>query len=402
MEILRNINKNIIDITNANNDIDTGLLKDNIKLYFDNISDKENINNKKREKYYENYENKRVEQNINYDNWLREKTDLMETFKLDKTKTALHNYLKLKPPKYNDKLNLYSYLDIIIDDEKVINMPKQQNIQTIKPKVLPRKADKCPESKKKECKDKGKKCNPDSGRCIKDDKPKDDKPEDDKPEDDKPKDDKPVDDKPKDDKPEDDKPKDDKPVDDKPVDDKPKDDKPKDDKPKDDKPKDDKPKDDKPEDDKPEDDKPKDDKPEDDKCTEAKKKECKDKGKICNPESGRCIKEPVVKTTGKKVAPVPKVAPVVAPVAPVPKVAPVVAPVVPNVAPKVAPKVAPVVPKVAPKVAPVEPKVAPVEPKVVPKVAPVVKLDKCSEDKKKECEIKGKKCNPDSGRCIKK
>ena len=314
MEILRNINKNIIDITNANNDIDSGLLKDNIKLYFDNISDKENISNKKREKYYENYENKRVEQNINYDNWLREKTDLMETFKLDKTKTALHNYLKLKPHKYNDKLNLYSYLDIIIDDEKVINMPKQQNIQTIKPKVLPRKADKCPESKKKECKDKGKKCNPDSGRCIKDDKP--------------------VDDKPKDDKPNDDKPKDDKPNDDKPVDDKPKDDKPKDDKPKD-------------------------DKPEDDKCTEAKKKECKDKGKICNPESGRCIKEPVVKTTGKKVAPV------------------------------------------APKVAPVEPKVAPVAPKVAP-VAPVVKLDKCTEDKKKECEIKGKKCNPDSGRCIKK
>ena len=263
MEILRNINKNIIDITNANNDIDAGLLKNNIKLYFDNISDKENISNKKREKYYENYENKRVEQNINYDNWLREKTDLMETFKLDKTKTALHNYLKLKPPKYNDKLNLYSYLDILIDDdEKGINMPKQQNIQPIKPKILPSKEDKCPESKKKECKEKGKKCNPDSGRCIKDDKPEDDKPE-------------------------------------------------------------------------------------DEKCTEAKKKECKDKGKICNPESGRCIKEPVVKPTGKKVAPK-------------------------------------------------------VEPKVAPVVKPAIKSDKCSEDKKKECEIKGKKCNPDSGRCIKK
>ena len=352
MEILRNINKNIIDITNANNDIDAGLLKNNIKLYFDNISDKENISNKKREKYYEKYENKRVEQNINYDNWLREKTDLMETFKLDKTKTALHNYLKLKPPKYNNNLNLYSYLDIIIDDdEKVINMPKKQNIQPIKPKVLPSKADKCPESKKKECKEKGKKCNPDSGRCIKDDKPANDKPEDDKPVVDKPEDDKPIVDKPEDDKP----------IDDKPIDDKPEDDKPEDDKPEDDKPEDDKPED-------------------DDKCTEAKKKECKDKGKICNPESGRCIKEPVVKTTGKKVAPVPKVAPV----------APKVAPVVPKVAPKVAPQVAPVAPVVAP--------VAP----VAPVVAPVVKLDKCSEDKKKECEIKGKKCNPDSGRCIKK
>ena len=292
MEILRNINKNIIDITNANNDIDAGLLKNNIKLYFDNISDKENISNKKREKYYENYENKRVEQNINYDNWLREKTDLMETFKLDKTKTALHNYLKLKQPKYNNNLNLYSYLDIIIDDEKVINMPKQQNIQPIKPKVLPSKADKCPESKKKECEEKGKKCNPDSGRCIKDDKPADDKQDDDKPVDDKPADDKPVDDKQDDDK------------------------------------------------------------QDDDKCTEAKKKECKDKGKICNPESGRCIKEPVVKQVVK------------------PKVAPVVKP--------------------------------DVEPKVAPVVKPAIKSDKCSEAKKKECEIKGKKCNPDSGRCIKK
>ena len=291
MEILRNINKNIIDITNANNDIDAGLLKNNIKLYFDHISDKENISNKKREKYYENYENKRVEQNINYDNWLREKTDLMETFKLDKTKTALHNYLKLKPPKYNNNLNLYSYMDIIIDDEKVINMPRQQNIQPIKPKVLPSKADKCPESKKKECKEKGKKCNPDSGRCIKDDKPADDKPA-------------------------------------------------------------------------------------DDKCTEAKKKECKDKGKICNPESGRCIKEPVVKQVVK-----PKVVPVVKQVVK-PKVVPVVKPVV---EPKVDPVVKPVV-----------------EPKVVPVVKPAIKSDKCSEAKKKECEIKGKKCNPDSGRCIKK
>jgi len=303
MEILRNINKNIIDITNANNNIDTELLKKNIKLYFDNISDKENISNKKREKYYENYENKRVEQNINYDNWLREKTDLMETFKLDKTKTALHNYLKLKPPKYNNNLNLYSYLDIIIDDDNVINIPKQQNIQSIKPKVLPSKADKCPESKKKECKEKGKKCNPDSGRCFKDDKQVDDKPEDDKPVDDKPVDDKAVDDKPEDDKAE-------------------------------------------------------------DKCTELKKKECKDKGKICNPVTGRCIKEPVVK---------PVVKPVVAPV-----VTPVVTPVV---APVVTPVVAPV---------------------VTTSVAPVVKPDKCSEDKKKECEIKGKKCNPESGRCIKK
>ena len=53
MEILRSIEKNIIDITNANNDIDADMLK-NIKSYFEKMADKENINNMKRDKYYEN------------------------------------------------------------------------------------------------------------------------------------------------------------------------------------------------------------------------------------------------------------------------------------------------------------------------------------------------------------
>ena len=35
MEILRSIEKNIIDITNANNDIDAEMLKKNIKSYFE-------------------------------------------------------------------------------------------------------------------------------------------------------------------------------------------------------------------------------------------------------------------------------------------------------------------------------------------------------------------------------
>ena len=118
MEILRSIEKNIIDITNANNDIDTDMLKKNIKLYFKKIADKENINNIKKDKYYEEYENKRVEQHINYDNYLREKAELMEIFKNNKTKTALHNYLKLKTPKYNN-LTLYSYLDVKIAEENI-------------------------------------------------------------------------------------------------------------------------------------------------------------------------------------------------------------------------------------------------------------------------------------------
>ena len=255
MEILRSIEKNIIDITNANNDIDADMLKKNIKSYFEKMADKENINNMKRDKYYEEYENKRVEQHINYDNYLREKAELMETFKNDKTKTALHNYLRLKPPKY-DNLALYSYLDVKIEEEKPV-VKKEE-------KPVVKKLDKCTPAKKAECEKKGKKCNPDSGRCVKSDKPADK-------------------------------------VEDKPAD------------------------------------------KVDDKCTEAKKAECEKKGKKCNPDSGRCVKsdKPSAKVEDKPSA------------------------------------------------------------KVEDKPSAKVE-DKCTEAKKAECEKKGKKCNPDTGRCIKK
>ena len=141
----------------------------------------------KRDKYYEEYENKRVEQHINYDNYLREKAELMETFKNDKTKTALHNYLKLKPPKY-DNLTLYSYLDVKIAEEKPVvkqeakPVVKQEAKPVVKQEAKPvvKQVDKCTPAKKAECEKKGKKCNPGSGRCVKDDKPavKEDKVED--------------------------------------------------------------------------------------------------------------------------------------------------------------------------------------------------------------------------------
>ena len=269
MEILRSIEKNIIDITNANNDIDADMLKKNIKSYFEKMADKENINNMKRDKYYEEYENKRVEQHINYDNYLREKAELMETFKNDKTKTALHNYLKLKPPKY-DNITLYSYLDVKIAEEKPVIKREDKPMAKREDKPVVKRVDKCTPAKIAECEKKGKKCNPSSGRCVKEDKPdaKEDKPAakvEDKPA-------AKVEDKPAakvDDKPA-------AKVEDKPaakVDDKPA---------------------------------AKEDKVEDnpvakveekpaakveDKCTEAKKAECEKKGKNCNPSSGRCIKK---------------------------------------------------------------------------------------------------------------
>ena len=251
MEILRSIEKNIIDITNANNDIDADMLKKNVKTYFEKIADKENINNMKRDKYYEEYENKRVEQHINYDNYLREKAELMETFKNDKTKTALHNYLKLKPPKY-DNITLYSYLDVKIAEEKPVIKREDKPMAKQEEKPVVKQVDKCTPAKIAECEKKGKKCNPSSGRCVKEEKPAakvEEKPAAEVEE-------KPaakVEEKPA------------AKVEEKPaakVEEKPA--------------------------------AKVEDKPAakvEDKCTEAKKAECEKKGKKCNPDSGRCIKK---------------------------------------------------------------------------------------------------------------
>lgn len=217
MELLRNIEKNVISIVNANNDtMNLDNLNKNIKLYFEYIANKDSINNQKRDIYIEKYENIRIAQNIEYDNYLREKHYLKEQLKIEKTKTALHNYLKLKQPAYNDKINIHTYQDINLTKrpDKIptpINKGKiakpANTANPAKPKICPEgkevnpvtgncvnkckegelrdtetgkckkikkvvlkeapKQDKCTEAKKRECEEKGKKCNPDSGRCIK-------------------------------------------------------------------------------------------------------------------------------------------------------------------------------------------------------------------------------------------
>ena len=74
MELLRNIEKNVISIVNANNDtMNLDNLNKNIKLYFEYVANKDSIDNQKRDIYIEKYENVRIAQHIEYDNYLREK-----------------------------------------------------------------------------------------------------------------------------------------------------------------------------------------------------------------------------------------------------------------------------------------------------------------------------------------
>src|SRR6056300_99404 len=119
MEILRNIEKNIINISNNDKyDVnDTILLKNNIKEYFTYINDKENTINEKKMKYNERYENPRIKQELEYYKYLNDKRELLNIFEEEKTKMALYNYLNLKRPKYND-INLYSYENINLIEKR--------------------------------------------------------------------------------------------------------------------------------------------------------------------------------------------------------------------------------------------------------------------------------------------
>ena len=151
MELLRNIEKNVISIVNANNDaMNLDNLNKNIKLYFEYVANKDNIDNQKRDIYIEKYENVRIAQNIEYDNYLREKQDLKEQLAIEKTKTALHNYLKLKQPFYNDKINIHTYQNINLTKrpDKIPTPINKGNLaKPVKP-VKPVKPKICPEAKK--------------------------------------------------------------------------------------------------------------------------------------------------------------------------------------------------------------------------------------------------------------
>lgn len=252
MELLRNIEKNVISIVNANNNtMNLDNLNKNIKLYFEYIANKDSINNQKRDIYIKKYENVRIAQNIEYDNYLREKQDLKEQLAIEKTKTALHNYLKLKQPAYNDKINVHTYQNINLT-KRPDKIPAPINQGKIaKPANTAKPTNPANPAKPKICKE-GKEVNPVTGNCVNKCKegelrdtetgkckkikkvvpkqePKQEPKEEPKQEPEQEPEQKPKEE-PK-------------------------------------------------------------QEPKQDKCTEAKKRECEEKGKKCNPDSGRCIKK---------------------------------------------------------------------------------------------------------------
>jgi hypothetical protein len=159
MSILINIEHKVIDIAN-NSSNDITILKKNIEDYFKNINEKELVNINKKEKYINNYENKRIAENIQYNNYLSDKSELYKLFQTEKTKISLYNYLNLKCPIKNNIPSLYSYEDIQLIDRVIIPKIPQVNIKKgVKKNVKKdvKKDIKCPE---------GKELNPITGRCV--------------------------------------------------------------------------------------------------------------------------------------------------------------------------------------------------------------------------------------------
>ena len=209
MDILRNIEKKILNIANnnTNNASEINNLKKDIKLYLDIFDKREEIKREKKGIYDELYDNKRKAYRISYENYLSDKKELMKDIVKEKTKGAIRKYLECK---YEDEEaaanipNIYTYENIRLqnnredfDIEQVPQAPQAKPIAPVnnkkdhmipvkpvkpiktakpvaKPVVAKPDEKECPEGKEinpvtkrcvNVCKD-GQVRNPETGKCV--------------------------------------------------------------------------------------------------------------------------------------------------------------------------------------------------------------------------------------------
>lgn len=111
MDILRNIEKKILNIANNNTNSTSEInnLKKDIKLYLDIFDKREEIKREKKGIYDELYDNKRKAYRISYENYLSDKKELMKDIIKEKTKGAIRKYLECK---YEDEEAVANIPDI--------------------------------------------------------------------------------------------------------------------------------------------------------------------------------------------------------------------------------------------------------------------------------------------------
>ena len=184
MDILRNIEKKILNIANnnTNNASEINNLKKDIKQYLDIFDKREELKREKKGIYDELYDNKRKAYRISYENYLSDKKDLMKDIVKEKTKGAIRKYLECK---YEDEEaaanipNIYTYENIRPPNNREdFDMPyvpqapvnnKEDHIIPVKPikTAKPAKPAKPAVAKpdEKECPE-GKEINPVTKRCV--------------------------------------------------------------------------------------------------------------------------------------------------------------------------------------------------------------------------------------------
>ena len=121
MDILRNIEKKILNIANNNTNSTSEInnLKKDIKQYLDFFDKREELKREKKNIYDELYDNKRKAYQISYENYLLEKKELMKDVIKERTKGAIRKYLEYK---YEDEEalanipNIYTYENIRLNN----------------------------------------------------------------------------------------------------------------------------------------------------------------------------------------------------------------------------------------------------------------------------------------------
>ena len=192
MDILRNIEKKILNIANNNTNSASEInnLKKDIKLYLDIFDKREEIKREKKGIYDELYDNKRKAYRISYENYLSDKKELMKDIVKEKTKGAIRKYLECK---YDDEEavanipDIYTYENIRLPNNREdFDMPYVQQVpvnnkkdhmipvEPTKPLVAKPDEKECPEGKEinpvtkrcvNVCKD-GQVRNPNTGKCV--------------------------------------------------------------------------------------------------------------------------------------------------------------------------------------------------------------------------------------------
>ena len=260
---LNNVSNKLYElINNENYDTnDINVFKELINKYYDNIINK-NKNLEEKELYYNtNINNPRIVQNELYETYKNERQELYDSWLKNKNIETIRNLSTFQKFDYKYIPEIYTYNfdinnnfgkkfkeqnkdankdankqtenDDFSDIEEVKEEINKETKEEVKEKDIPNVKpilNNCTDKKEKECKEKGKICNPKTGRCIKNenkDKPKEQDIKDDI-EEDIQEDIKDI---------------------------------------------------------------PTNVKSSVNNCTDKKEKECKEKGKICNPKSGRCIKK---------------------------------------------------------------------------------------------------------------